>query len=246
MKNKTSKWIILALILSIASMVVIQIIKNRNQKAQIAEQERRSKIRQQFADLTHAIYMKDSDEIQFLKRQIGQELLDKNKDYLDSIVEVKKEREAQRLETERLRKKREKEVLLNKAKMFPRHFVGQSVDDVLNKLDEYDLLKIQLKTLDSINVNQQSIVDQLLKDEPKIKAYMRKAYCNNLDDRLWEHDMDAKCSGTTITLIGSLFVRNKNIKEYQTGIRDVLKGLGFKKVIYKAYEGQSEYTYFDL
>ena len=78
---------------------------------------------------------------------------------------------------------------------------------------------------------------------------MRKSYGEIFDTTLWEHNIDIKVYGThnnIIELTGVLFADNKNIKDTQTTIQEMLKLLRFDRVNYKWYEYDDEYTYFSL
>ena len=78
---------------------------------------------------------------------------------------------------------------------------------------------------------------------------MRKAYSEVVDDILWEQNVDVKIYGVynnTLELIGGLFANNKNIKDVQAMIQEMLKLLRFDKINYKWYKYDNEYTYFNL
>lgn len=78
---------------------------------------------------------------------------------------------------------------------------------------------------------------------------LRDAYGPAVRKALWEHDISAKTFGAgfrTIEFVGGVFAANRNIKEFQTNISDVLHQLRFKQSQYKWYKGADEYTYYDI
>lgn len=83
------------------------------------------------------------------------------------------------------------------------------------------------------------------KNFPKI----RKAYYEFVKDKLWENDVDVDISGpgnTVIKFTGAYFAANKNIKETQEALYEMLQLLRFKQTQYRWYKGQDEYTYFTI
>ena len=84
------------------------------------------------------------------------------------------------------------------------------------------------------------------KEFPKL----RKNYSEVANKLLWENDIDVKISGgnkyTTLIFTGGVFASNKNIKDMQTELSEILTELRFKRTIYKWYKGQEDYTYYDL
>lgn len=78
---------------------------------------------------------------------------------------------------------------------------------------------------------------------------LRDAYGPAARNALWEHDLSAKTFGTgfrTIEFVGGTFAANRNIKEFQTNISDVLHKLRFKQSRYKWYKEADEYTYYNI
>ncbi len=78
---------------------------------------------------------------------------------------------------------------------------------------------------------------------------LRKRYGKIIANKMWEHDIEIKTIGTsntTLDLTGGTFATNKNIKEFQTTLQEILTMLRFKQTRYRWYKGQDEYTYYDL
>lgn len=78
---------------------------------------------------------------------------------------------------------------------------------------------------------------------------LRDAYGPAVRKALWEHDLSAKTVGAdfrTIEFAGGAFAANRNIKEFQTNISDVLHQLRFKQARYKWYKEDDKFTYFDI
>lgn len=77
----------------------------------------------------------------------------------------------------------------------------------------------------------------------------RKAYYQFLKEKLWENDVYVDLSGagnTVIKFTGGFFAKNKNIKETQEMLHEMLRMLRFKQTQYRWYKGQDEYTYFTI
>lgn len=78
---------------------------------------------------------------------------------------------------------------------------------------------------------------------------LRKRYGKIIANKMWEHDIEIKTIGTSNTILdltGGTFATNKNIKEFQTTLQEILTMLRFKQTRYRWYKGQDEYTYYDL
>lgn len=78
---------------------------------------------------------------------------------------------------------------------------------------------------------------------------IRKEYGRIAKEKLWEHDIKVTFSGSRNTIInftGGIFAANKNKKDFNDEIYDVLKKYRFKEVRYRWYEGSDEYTYWNV
>jgi hypothetical protein len=78
---------------------------------------------------------------------------------------------------------------------------------------------------------------------------LRDAYGPAARRELWENDIEARTFGSgfrTIEFVGGLFAANRNIKDFQQGIRETLYKLRFKQSRYKWYDGADEYSYYDM
>jgi hypothetical protein len=78
---------------------------------------------------------------------------------------------------------------------------------------------------------------------------LRKAYVDIIANKLWEENITVTVQGngnTVINLTGGLFANNKNIKQTQETIDEVVKMFRFKQIRYRWYKGENEYTYYDL
>lgn len=78
---------------------------------------------------------------------------------------------------------------------------------------------------------------------------MRKRYGKVVANVMWEHDISVKTSGTgnrVLELTGVIFASNKNIKEYQSTLSEIVKQLRFTQTHYRWYEGESQYTRYNL
>lgn len=78
---------------------------------------------------------------------------------------------------------------------------------------------------------------------------LRKAFTEQLDNKGWEFDLDARSFGTgnkNLELVNAAFAANKNIAQIHVALGDKLKLLRFTRVNYKWYSGASEYQYYDI
>lgn len=78
---------------------------------------------------------------------------------------------------------------------------------------------------------------------------LRKAYGEIVAKKLWTENIEVEVIGNnskTIQFIGGIFANNKNKQETQETLSEILNLLRFKKVNYKWYKYDDEYTYYDL
>lgn len=99
---------------------------------------------------------------------------------------------------------------------------------------------------------QQAILDQFESEVSQIQRRalpkMRDAYGPIARRSLWEHDITAKTFGDgfrTIEFVGGAFAANRNIKDFQEGVGDLLHQLRFRQSRYKWYDGAGA-TQYDL
>lgn len=139
---------------------------------------------------------------------------------------------------------------------------------ILNKTDyssyNYRYAEDVLKIYNTLKYNTQVFEEYEKSKNPKVVAeakkfrrlceqkqkvifpILRKAYVKVLKDALWEDDIDVKYSGTTISFIGGKFAANRNIAEFHDIARDALVKIRFKRVNYKWYKYDEEYSYYTL
>jgi cytoskeletal protein RodZ len=73
---------------------------------------------------------------------------------------------------------------------------------------------------------------------------MRQAYAKMADELMWEKDIDVEVSGTgnkTVTLTGSIFASNSNVKSTQLQLNDIFVKFRFSQVRFKWSEYATEY-----
>jgi hypothetical protein len=108
---------------------------------------------------------------------------------------------------------------------------GESSDD-----PELQKLAKQLK---------QKVASIQVQEFPKL----RKEYANIVGRKLWENDIEVTANGTNhkyINFSGGIFAANKNIKDFQTELNDILKMFRFSQARYRWHKGASEYTYYPI
>lgn len=78
---------------------------------------------------------------------------------------------------------------------------------------------------------------------------LRKNYGEILKQKLWAENIKVKTKGTgysTLEFEGGIFANNKNKQDTQQTLSEILNLLKFKRVNYKWYEYDDEYTYYTL
>ncbi len=78
---------------------------------------------------------------------------------------------------------------------------------------------------------------------------LRKKYSKFLANKMWENDIYISASGTGkryINLTGGIFAANKNKKDFQETIHEILTMFRFKQSRYRWYKGAEEFTYYDV
>lgn len=95
------------------------------------------------------------------------------------------------------------------------------------------------------NILKTKVQNLQVKEFPKL----RKAYKEAIYKNLWLEDIETAILGngyTTIQFTGAIFANNKNKQETQDMLNEILHMLRFKRVNYKWYEYDDEYTYYTL
>ena len=112
---------------------------------------------------------------------------------------------------------------------------------IIEEALEYDDVEVQ-----NLANNLKSKVQNLQKREfPKL----RKAYKEAIYKNLWIEDIETSILGngnTTLQFTGGIFASNKNKQEFQDALNEILHSLRFKRINYKWYEYDDEYTYYTL
>ena len=78
---------------------------------------------------------------------------------------------------------------------------------------------------------------------------LRKQYAKIVAEKMWENDIEVSANGTGrkyMNFTGGVFAANKNKKDFQTQVQEVLKMFRFKQARYRWYKGESEYTYYTI
>jgi hypothetical protein len=98
----------------------------------------------------------------------------------------------------------------------------------------------------SLNADVKKIEKAISDIQVKVYPMIRKACAKELEQTLWEHDIDVVLeNNTTIALTGGFFVKNKNIKDAYENLSPVLKNLRFNRVKFR-WSKSSDYVYYDL
>ncbi|PIF43927.1 hypothetical protein CLU96_0851 [Chryseobacterium sp. 52] len=92
---------------------------------------------------------------------------------------------------------------------------------------------------------EKKVINSQVKTFPKL----RYIYYELIKDKLWVNDVDVRILGSsnkTIQFTAGYFASNKNIKETQATLHEMLLNLRFKQTQYKWYSGDDEYTYYNI
>jgi len=113
-----------------------------------------------------------------------------------------------------------------------------------------NLIKEAYNSKDSENIRKAKLIEGKVK-ALQIKEFpkLRMAYYDNIQHGMWEQDIDVKISGKSnqnLEFVGAIFASNKNKQEAMNMAREIIENLRFKRVIFKWYKDEDEYTYYDL
>ncbi|TDQ23887.1 hypothetical protein [Tenacibaculum caenipelagi] len=78
---------------------------------------------------------------------------------------------------------------------------------------------------------------------------LRKQYAKIVANKMWENDIEVYANGTGkkyINFTGGIFAANKNKKDFQIQVQEILKIFRFKQARYRWYKGEDEYTYYTI
>lgn len=123
------------------------------------------------------------------------------------------------------------------------------IPGVLNEADFFKTVHLLIEEgeasmVDSISNKVMNLRKKLISLQVKEFPKMRDRYRKYAKTALWEDDIKVKGYKTTIEFIGGIFAANKNKKEFYSKLENIFFKLRFKKIIFKWYDGDSEYTYY--
>lgn len=78
---------------------------------------------------------------------------------------------------------------------------------------------------------------------------LRKSYGEFIKGELWREDIEVTMKGngsSTLEFVGGTFASNQNKEDTQKTLREILTQLRFKRVNYKWYKYDDEYTYYSM
>lgn len=126
--------------------------------------------------------------------------------------------------------------------------------------DRFSELELLAKWTDEINaaksLNDRELNKLIKEVEPKLSRHkakrfpiIRREFAAELKKKFWRENIDVEIKGknfSTLTLTGGVFASNANKQDFQTEVSQVLHKMRFKRVEYKWYEYDDEYTYYTL
>lgn len=113
--------------------------------------------------------------------------------------------------------------------------------DIIKKGEKSDDSEIQ-KLAKQLRLK---VINYQIREFPKL----RKGYANVVAKKMWENDIEVYANGpknTYINFTGGLFAANKNKKDFQEQVHEVLKMFRFNQSRYRWYDGADEYTYWTI
>lgn len=78
---------------------------------------------------------------------------------------------------------------------------------------------------------------------------LRREYGKVVGKKMWENDITVTTNGAGsryVNFTGGLFAANKNKKDFQTQLHEVLTMFRFKQSRYRWYDGEDEYSYYTI
>lgn len=105
--------------------------------------------------------------------------------------------------------------------------------------------KLSKAELDSVARLRKQLVNKQMHNFP----IARKLFAEMLRERMWEHNVDVRAFGSgnsTLEYVGGIFANRGNIKETTDTSWDALNKFRFKRVQYKWYKYDDEYTYYKI
>jgi hypothetical protein len=102
---------------------------------------------------------------------------------------------------------------------------------------------------EEINRLAKQLKEKVSSAQAKEFPLLRKEYAKITNNLMWEHDIEVYVSGDKnkyINFTGGIFAANKNKKEFQNEIHEVLKKFRFTQSRYRWYKGANEYTYYTI
>ena len=129
-----------------------------------------------------------------------------------------------------------------------------SVDGIVITLAVFKAYSIIIKEGEESKNEEEKKLAKTLKEKvsnTQVKNFpkLRLSYYKILKDKLWEHDVTVSIGGqknTILNLTAGYFAANKNIKDTQETLDEMLISLRFKQSNYRWYKGEDEYTYYTI
>ncbi|MDM7956006.1 hypothetical protein [Blastomonas sp.] len=90
------------------------------------------------------------------------------------------------------------------------------------------------------------LMQELGSKQASLLPAMRRRYSEALDEKLFRRDVRVTVSGTTLKLVGGMFVRNANVEDTQTVLAPVVNRLRFRRVEYRWNPQIGDSLYYDL
>lgn len=180
----------------------------------------------------------------------------------DSLSNLSEEEKAKAEELKALKKKEEdelkqKEQLEREIKSIDNGIEiadGDSIDELQMDLVVFGSWASIIKDAEKSENNEIKNLSKTLKSkviQVQIKYFplLRAKYAKVVGKKLWENDIEVFANGRGrryINFTGGIFAANKNKKDFQEQIHEVLKMFRFKQSRYRWYEGEDEYTYYTI
>ncbi|WP_439491183.1 hypothetical protein [Blastomonas fulva] len=126
-------------------------------------------------------------------------------------------------------------------------------DEAFGKLlTQIDGLVVNIEDGSDVELNpqQKRLRSQLMRElgskQAGLLPAMRRRYAEALDAKLFRQDVRVTVSGSTLKLVGRMFVRNANVEDTQTVLAPVVNRLRFRRVEYRWNSQIGDSLYYDL
>ncbi len=131
---------------------------------------------------------------------------------------------------------------------------GETIEELQIDIILFGAWAKMIKTSEESEIMEIKKLGQNLKKKViniQIKEFpnLRDQYSKIVSKKMWEYDINVRANGSGkkyINFTGGLFAANKNKKDFQNQLEEMLNIFRFKQSRYRWYKGADEYTYYTI